>query len=82
LVALVIRATLENYRASFAKDAARNPTAGSHSCSLIQVKIHSPDDGCSNSKAVGKMGNPTALPLSPIRTVFSDGIVRAVETEQ
>jgi hypothetical protein len=37
----------------FANDAAHNPTAGSHSCSLIQVKIHSPDDGCSNSKAVG-----------------------------
>jgi hypothetical protein len=35
-----------------------------------------------NSKAVGKMGNPTALPSSPIRTVFSDGIVRAVETGQ
>jgi hypothetical protein len=33
-----------------------------------------PDDGCSNSKAVGKMGNPTALPSSPIRAVFLDSI--------
>ena len=28
---------------------------------------------CSNSKAVGKMGKPTALPSSPIRTVFLSG---------
>jgi hypothetical protein len=41
----------ENYRALFANDAAHNPTAGSHSCSLIQVKIHSLMSACSNSKA-------------------------------
>jgi hypothetical protein len=33
----------------------------------------------SNSKAVGGT-QPTALPSSPIRTVFLDGIVRVVET--
>ena len=33
------------------KGAAHNFSVGPHSRSLIQVKIHSPDDGCSNSKA-------------------------------
>jgi hypothetical protein len=53
----------ENYRALFANDAAYNPTAGSHSCSLIQVKIHSLMSACSNSKAAGNT-QPTALPSS------------------
>jgi hypothetical protein len=35
----------------------------------------------SNSKAVGGT-QPTALPSSPIRVVFSDGIHRVVETGQ
>jgi hypothetical protein len=50
-----------------------NPTTGSQSASLIEVKTLSPTSAAQNSKAVGKMGKPTALPSSPIRTVFLDG---------
>jgi hypothetical protein len=56
------------------KGAAHNLSVGPHSRSLIQVKIHSPTGAHQNSKAAGKMENPTALPSSPIRAVFSDGI--------
>jgi hypothetical protein len=34
----------------------------------------------SQSKAVGRVVKPAASPCRPLRTVFSDGIVRAVET--
>ena len=40
-MALVICSCWRNDRALFASDAAPNPTAGSHSRSLIQVKMHS-----------------------------------------
>jgi hypothetical protein len=49
--------------ASYAKDAAHNPTTGSHSRSLIQVNQNAqPDECCSNSKAAGAW-KPAALPF-------------------
>jgi hypothetical protein len=57
----------------FAKAQLTIPTTGSQLGSLIDIKIHRPDDGCSNSKAAGKMGNPAASPCRP-RTVLLDGI--------
>jgi hypothetical protein len=58
LVALVIRAMRRTRL--FANDAARNSIAGSHSCSLIQVRIHSPTSAHQNSKAV-KSGDNSRL---------------------
>jgi hypothetical protein len=57
LVALVCPALKEHNCAFFCEnDAAHNLSAGSHSRSLIQVKIHSPDDGSS------KTAKPSAAP--------------------
>jgi hypothetical protein len=57
LVALVCPALKEHNCAFFCEnDAAHNLSAGSHSRSLIQVKIHSPDDGSS------KTAKPSATP--------------------
>jgi hypothetical protein len=64
----------ENYRALFAKDAPHNPIVGSHSRALIQIKMHSPDDGCLNSKAVGEPPSPDGFAFVPLRAVWTASV--------
>jgi hypothetical protein len=53
----------------FAKDAAHNPNNRIAIGVFDRSQNAQPDERCSNSKAVGKMEKPTALPSSPIRVV-------------
>ena len=48
-------------RVLIAKGAAHNPTTGSQSASLIDVKMQSPTDGCSNSKPSAVRGQRLCL---------------------
>src|SRR5262249_44074207 len=60
-----------NTTASPRKDAAHNPTTGSQSASLIDVKTFRPLPQTAKPSAPPRL---TALPSSPIRAVFSDSI--------
>jgi len=82
-VALVIRAMPKNCRALSAKDAAHNPTAGSHSRALIQVKMHRPDDGSSKQQSRWRglvpggfaFVPPKSVPCHPRRHTVTAGFV-------
>jgi len=50
----------------FVRKRSVNPTAGSHSRSLIQVKIHSPNERCLKQQSRRRVG-ANGFALSPIR---------------